>query len=584
MARVDLHVHSKHSNQPTEWLLRQVGAPESFTEPKEIYRRCRERGMQFVTISDHDSIAGALEIQHLPGTFLSCEVTVEFPEDGCEIHVLVSGVTERQHRDLQEIRRNVYEVRDYIRAQGIVYSVAHPLFRVNDRLTLDQVEKLLVLFDRFEARNGMHDRRANDLVRRIFSSLNREMIEDLAERHGLEPFGPTPWIKTFTGGSDDHSGLYLGATWTETPDAVSLGELLDHLRAGRHEPGGDTGSSARLLQSLYTISYEFYRRQFPFGLERRTDPFSTLLRGLALGTPSEQSGERRWRLWGWRAPTAPSVQPAERATFGSASRASQKHLAKMLRGFVRHARRGRIMEGLSSVSQLAPLALSLAPHLVAMHSLHKDADLLDAASERFLGRPLEGRSGKRVWLTDSLAAAGGMERVLRGGPELDVFTCDCEAARPFLPGSFLPVHRFRAQMRIPLPGWERREISIPPLLEVLDRCETGRYAGIVISTPGPFGLIGALAGKLLGVPVTAVWQEDVPAWVRAVSNSESLEAMAWIYLRWLFGQAEQIWVPSRHERETLIARGFAPARLVPFPQVAGSTMAAWRRVPSWSSP
>jgi hypothetical protein len=579
VARVDLHVHSKHSNQPTEWLLRQLGAPESFTEPKEIYRRCRERGMHFVTISDHDSIAGALEIQHLPGTFLSCEVTVEFPEDGCEIHVLVLGLTERQHRDLQEIRRNVYEVRDYIRSQGLLYSVAHPLFRVNDRLTLDQVEKLLVLFDRFEARNGMHDRRANDLVRRIFGSLTREIIEDLAERHGLEPLGPTPWIKTFTGGSDDHSGLYLGATWTETPDAASVGDFLDHLRAGRHEPGGDTGSSARLLQSLYTISYEFYRRQFPFGLERRNDPFSTLLRGLALGAPPEPSRERRWRLWGWRAPQPPLAQAAERATFGSASRASEKHLAKMLRGFVRHARRGRLMEGLSSISQLAPLALSLAPHLVAVHSLHKDADLLDAASERFLGRPVEGRSGKRVWLTDSLAAADGMERVLRGGTDLDVFTCDRDAARPFL-----SIHRFRAQMRIPLPGWERREISIPPLLEVLDRCETGRYAGIVISTPGPFGLLGALAGKLLGVPVTAVWQDDVPARVRAASGSESLEAMTWMYLRWLFGQAERIWVPSRPERETLIARGFDPARLVPLPQAARSTMATWRRVPSWSSP
>src|SRR5687767_1174540 len=111
-AKTDLHVHSKYSNQPTEWLLRKVGAPESFTEPKEIYRRCRERGMRFVTISDHDSIAGALEIQHLPGTFLSCEVTVEFPEDGCEVHVLVAGIGEQQHRDLQEIRRNIYEVRD----------------------------------------------------------------------------------------------------------------------------------------------------------------------------------------------------------------------------------------------------------------------------------------------------------------------------------------------------------------------------------------------------------------------------------------------------------------------------------------
>jgi len=573
LARVDLHVHSKHSNQPTEWILRQVGAPESFTEPKEIYRRCRERGMHLVTVSDHDSIEGALEIQHLPGTFLSSEVTVELPEDGCEIHLLALGITEEQHRDLQEIRRNIYEVRDYVRGQGILYSVAHPLFRVNNRLTLDQVEKLLVLFDRFEARNGMHDRRANDLVRRIFGSLTPEILEDLAERHRLEPFGPTPWIKTFTGGSDDHSGLYLGTTWTETPEAATVKEFLGHLRAGRHEPGGATGSSARLLQSLYTISYEHYRRQFPFGLERR-DPFSRLLRGLAL--PPGASEERRRRFWGWRRPQAPSLAAGpsgEQATFRTASRASQKHLARMLRDFVRHARRGRLMEGLASVAQLAPFALSVAPHLVAVHSLHKDADLLDVAAERFLGGRLEGRSGKRAWLTDSLFEAGGMTEVLETLPgaelgSLEAITCASSADSRM---SGLQVHRFPAWLQIPLPGWDGRKLAIPPVLEVVDHCETERYSEIVISTPGPFGLLGLLAGKLLGIPVTAVWQEDISARVRFVSGSETLTEIAWAYQRWLFGQAKRIWVPSQLERKTLVARGFDPAKLAVIP--AGRNLA-----------
>jgi Glycosyl transferase 4-like domain len=572
LARVDLHVHSKHSNRPTEWILRQAGAPESFTEPKEIYRRCRERGMQFVTVSDHDSVEGALEIQHLPGTFLSSEVTVEFPEDGCEIHLLVLGITEEQHRDLQEIRRNIYEVRDYVRGQGLLYSVAHPLFRVNNRLTLDQVEKLLVLFDRFEARNGMHDRRANDLVRRIFGSLTPEVIEDLAERHRLEPFGPAPWVKTFTGGSDDHGGLYLGTTWTETPEAATVEDFLGHLRAGRHEPGGATGSSARLLQSFYTLSYEHYRRQFPFGLERR-DPFSRLLRGLAL--PPGAAEERR-RFWGWRRPQAPASAAGptgEQATFRTASRASQKHLARMFRDLVRHARRGRLMEGLASVAQLAPFALSVAPHLVAVHSLHKDADLLDAASERFLGRRLEGRSGKRVWLTDSLFEADGMTEVLdtlpgAGSGPLEAVTC-ASSADSRLPG--IPVHRFRAWLQLPLPGRDKSTLAIPPVLEVIDLCESERYDEIVISSPGPFGLLGLLAGKLLGIPVTAVWREDLSVRVRFATASETLAEMAWVYQRWLFAQAQRIWVPSQPERKTLIARGFDAEKLAVIP--AGRSLA-----------
>lgn len=263
MARADLHVHSKHSNRPTEWILRQVRAPESFTEPREIYRLSRERGMDFVTISDHDSITGALEIAHLPGTFLSCEVTAEFPENRCEVHVLVFGISEQQHRDIQELRKNLYELRDYLRDEEIACSVAHPLFRVNDRLTLRCFEKLIVLFNGFESLNGMHDQRLNGLARTILSSLSPELIGELSERHGLAPWGPRPWLKSFTGGTDDHGGLYVATTWTETLPAATVEEYLAHLRTGRCEAGGAGGSTSRLARSLDSIAHEYLRRQLP---------------------------------------------------------------------------------------------------------------------------------------------------------------------------------------------------------------------------------------------------------------------------------------------------------------------------------
>jgi hypothetical protein len=568
LAKADLHVHSKHSNQPAEWYLRQLGAPESFTEPLEIYRRCRARGMDFVTISDHDTIDGALEIQHLPGTFLSCEVTVEFPENGCEVHVLAAGITEAQHRDLQALRGNLYEFRDYVREQGILASVAHPLFRVNDRLTLDQVEKLLVLFDRFEALNGMHDRRANGMVRTLFSALTPEVIFDLAARHGLEPYGPTPWIKAFTGGSDDHGGLYLGTTWTETPEAGEVGAFLSHLRAGSHEPGGATGSSARLVQSLYAISHEFYRRQFP-GFDRRKDPFAELLRGLAQIPAGRERGWRRLFSFGpFARPETPDIAGGitEGITLGSASRASRRHLARLLRGAVLNARRGRIMEGLAAAAQLAPLALSVAPYLVAVHQLHKDEDLLDAAAQRFLGRRpdrAEDResAGRRAWFTDSLAEAEGTARILRTlpGPGRGVTAITC--ARESEPAG-VAVRSFRPQMEIPLPGRvPRRKLALPPLLEVLDHCERERYAEIVITTPGPLGALGVAVGRLLGLPVTGVWCTDLPAEARRLAGGAAVEELAWVYLRWLFGQTERIFVPSTQDWELLAERGFSPVRL-----------------------
>ena len=579
-AKADLHVHSKHSNRPSEWILRQFGAPESFTEPREVYRVCRERGMDFVTLSDHDSIEGALEIAHLPGTFLSSEVTVEFPEDGCQIHCLVTGITEEQHREIQRLRKNVYELRDYFQEQDIIHSVAHPLFRVNDRLTLPQLEKLLVLFNRFEALNGIHDRRANDLVRRIFGSLTPEVVADLAERHRLEPWGPTPWVKTFTGGSDDHGGFYIATTYTRTPPAATVEEYLGHLRTGRHEPGGDTGSSQRLVQSLYSIAYEYYRRQFPAILGNRKDPFAELLRSLALapsGTPEpERPAGLRGRLAqvvAWRS-TGAAVEseagPVDRLTFGSANRASQEALAALMRGFVRHARRGRLAESLASVAHLAPLALSIAPYLVSLQAQHKDADLLESASLRFLGQKPEGGSpGKKAWFTDTLTDVNGVSKTIRTlaalarerGRELVAVTCGVDE-----PPADLAVRNFQPLFEFPVPGYESQKLRVPPLLEVLDHCERERYSEILVSTPGPIGLLGLAAGKLLGIRVTGIYHTDFPLYVRHLAGSPMLEDLTWGYMRWFFGAMDELYVASRCYRDGLAEHGFDPAKLTLLPR------------------
>lgn len=124
--------------------------------------------------------------------------------------------------------------------------MAHQLFRVNDRLTVEQVEKLLVLFNRFEGINGARDRRACELANTVLDSITPETIEQLADKHNIEPIGPRPWLKSLTGGSDDHSGLYIAGAYTTTPPAESVQQFLDHLRAGKHEPAGRHGASLLL--------------------------------------------------------------------------------------------------------------------------------------------------------------------------------------------------------------------------------------------------------------------------------------------------------------------------------------------------
>jgi predicted metal-dependent phosphoesterase TrpH len=102
-SRADLHVHSRYSDRPSEWILRRIGAPECYTEPREVYEIARRRGMQFVTISDHNCIQGALEIVHLANTFIGNEITTYFPEDGCKVHVLCWNITESPPAMLRHI-------------------------------------------------------------------------------------------------------------------------------------------------------------------------------------------------------------------------------------------------------------------------------------------------------------------------------------------------------------------------------------------------------------------------------------------------------------------------------------------------
>src|SRR6056297_1270956 len=66
--KMDMHVHSNFSTRPSQWFLQKLNAPESFSEPKKIYKIAKSRGMHLVTITDHNQINGCLELADLKDT------------------------------------------------------------------------------------------------------------------------------------------------------------------------------------------------------------------------------------------------------------------------------------------------------------------------------------------------------------------------------------------------------------------------------------------------------------------------------------------------------------------------------------
>ncbi len=58
-----MHVHSTASELSKLGIQRSLHLPECATEPAEVYELAKRREMDFVTITDHDTIAGALTLE-----------------------------------------------------------------------------------------------------------------------------------------------------------------------------------------------------------------------------------------------------------------------------------------------------------------------------------------------------------------------------------------------------------------------------------------------------------------------------------------------------------------------------------------
>ncbi len=53
---------------------------ECYNTPEGVYDTAKRRGMDLVTVTDHDRISGALAIADRPDVLVGCEVTAEFAD------------------------------------------------------------------------------------------------------------------------------------------------------------------------------------------------------------------------------------------------------------------------------------------------------------------------------------------------------------------------------------------------------------------------------------------------------------------------------------------------------------------------
>lgn len=144
--KLDTHVHTVHSGYSSIKPLARV-IRESYNSVERVYRCARERGMDLVAITDHDSIDGVLAIADRPDVVIGCEVTGIFPNDGVRVHLGILGIDESQFADVQRLRGDVRELLPYLSAQRIFTSVNHVASGINGPITAAHIAALLPWID-----------------------------------------------------------------------------------------------------------------------------------------------------------------------------------------------------------------------------------------------------------------------------------------------------------------------------------------------------------------------------------------------------------------------------------------------------
>lgn len=613
-ARIDLHVHSRASSKPLMTALGWLGCPECYSEPERVYDQAVRRGMDFVTLTDHDSISGALELveRGFEGVVIGEEVTVHFPEDRCKLHVLVWGLSPEQHERIGALglRDDVYDFARWLRDEALPHSLAHPLYVQNDRLTRWHLERAALLFKGFELLNGAHAGTHRDALEAFLESLTPDRIDALSEAHGIRPLWPDPSRKIATAGSDDHGLLNVGRTWTQVFDPLRPGrrvgethEAMALLSQGATRVGGEAGRSDLLAHQLMSVAFRHYTET----VHEHATP-----RGQRLGarlsrftgtkapepTPAALAWDALRRKAGGARPDGLPIIDALRETIGPLLERRPELLAAMEPGapgpaLSRHAEMAGFMDDLvfalqkamaggamkalrerdasGVVENVLSYAVTLAvqaPYIVSLFHQNKERQMLERLKHD-LARPGKGDSplGRpmRVALfTDTLGDVNGVCRFIqniadqanKSGRDLRVIT-----STTFPTPKWPNIFNFEPVWSTRMPKYEQLEVALPPLVRMLRHVDERPPDVIHISTPGPVGCAGFLAAKMLKVPVLGVYHTDFPAYVDHLFDDHAFTRLTSWFMRAFYRPFASVFTRSQDYVDSLVALGLERERI-----------------------
>ncbi len=193
--KCDLHVHTVHSGMCTVPVFKRI-CRESYSDPDEVYATLKRRGMDLVTVTDHDSIDSSERLRRHPDFFLSEEVTCHTSR-GTELHVGVYDIQERDHVEIQRRRDDLAALFAYLNERELLFSINHAFSGLTGSRAEADFDDFAEYFPAVEVLNGQMLPVANGHA------------ETFAARHR----------KIALAGSDSHTIAGLGRTYTQVQGA-----------------------------------------------------------------------------------------------------------------------------------------------------------------------------------------------------------------------------------------------------------------------------------------------------------------------------------------------------------------------------
>ncbi len=516
-SRADLHCHSTASHESRLGIQTALGLPECATPPEEVYELAKRRGMDFVTITDHDTIDGVLQIADRPDVFVSEELTVGFKGEPQAVHVLCLGITPGDHEWLQAHNDDVEACAEYLHGNSIACALAHPFYAVAAPLTARHRRRLARLFPVWETRNGSRAKELN-MPAAIY-----------IETHG----------GTGVGGSDDHAGVDIGRTFTETAPASTPEEFLRRIRRGEADARGDQGSAAKWAHSAMALAVRSLGRGEG---ESAPDPRAVMTmieRIMSQGEKREGAladelgpDDARALLRGWLGSVDLDLDADELIAYMQADDFSHADLFRRARR--RHERAlakavDQTLETAASQGDFALAALGLFAACVPAIPYAPAAAFLGREKQKLTRR--EGEPRRVALVADGVGGMHGVTHTLdeirdRGvaGFEVEVIGTDSCVDR-----------RLSAVAEVDIPFYEGLKVGVPSLPAAVEALAEGRYDLVHLCSPGPAGVAAALIARIMELPTVGSYHTELGAYAGLRSGDARLRAGADVALAAFYG-------------------------------------------------